>query len=405
MFLLKNNQIVISDDKKIFIRYKDVCLKNGINIIEHVYCEKNIQIKREILERYFQGSADIVLIMKNSFLQYVTKELHHLEVFSLYVYPYDIQLNCVDRIPSPKRLIHIDNQKPRLGFLDIEISEHCNLKCKGCLDFSNLVRNKTFLDLNQFRNNLFKLKELMWGVAIIHLQGGEPLLNPDFLEYVKITHEIFPDCDIHILTNGLLINSIDISKLEALKTYNCTLNISQYPITRKINRKIKQNLNASSVVYTFSLPKYIFAKKILLKPHKHPEISYKNCAIKRCTGMERNYISPCMFPLHIYKFNKEFGFDLPETDKMDINKIDVDGWTLIETLENRPMEFCSYCYYGLVPFLWKQRKPSEVKFEDWIVESKYINSKFLPLFFNSVGMIFFKIFNALLKVEAWFHKR
>lgn len=388
-----------------FIRYKDACLKNEINIIEYVFGNKNIQIKQEILELYFQGNADIILIMKNSLLQSVTKELYRLGVFSLYVYPYDIQLDSADRTLSPNKLIHIDNEKPRLGFIDVEISEYCNLKCKGCLDFSNLVRKKSFLDLNLFKNNILKLKELFWGVATIHLQGGEPLTNPDFLEYVKITHEIFPDCDIHILTNGLLITSIDMEKLKELKSFNCTLNISQYPITRKMSGKIKKYLNEAAVVYIFSLPKYIFAKKILLKPHKHPEISYKNCAIKRCTGMQRNYISPCMFPLHIYKFNEEFGFELPETDKMDINNIDIDGWTLIETLENKPMAFCSYCYYGLIPFLWKQRKPSEVKFEDWIVNSKYINSKFLPLFFKSAGTIFFKMFTAFFKVEGWFHKR
>lgn len=403
--MLKNNLIILSDNKKLACQLENIYSRYGVTIDKTIYCDcKKVRVDEMLLKSYFSGRSDVALIMKNSLLKDYTKALYLLGIFNLYIYSYDIQLDSINRIPTPKKLIYIENKKPRLSFLDVEIAEHCNLKCKGCLDFSNLVKEKKYLNLDLYRDNLLKLKEYFWGIEMIHLQGGEPLLNPDFLEYVKITHEIFPDCDIHIVTNGLLATSVEISKLKELKMYNCTLNISQYPIVRRVLKKTKQYLIEASVVYTITMPRYIFAKKILLKPHNHPDISYENCLIKRCTGMHENYISPCMFPLHIYKFNNEFSVDLPETDKMDIYDIKVDGWKLIEILEEKPLEFCSYCHYGIVPFFWKQRKPAQTKQEDWIVQSNFLNSRVLPLFYKLTGSMVFKLYKLFSKSEIKFTK-
>lgn len=339
------------------------------------------------------NGKQFILVFRNNELKNVTEIFHEYGIINLSVFPYDTYLLDNITMRMEDCIIPIDNTKPRLSFLDVEISEHCNLKCKGCLDFSNLVTEKRFLDLDLYTNNLLKLKEYLWGICTLHLQGGEPLTNPDFLEYVRVTHEIFPDCSIHIITNGLLVSSVDIAKLEELKKYNCTLNITQYPINRKVIKKIKKYLNKTTVVYSTSIiPKYIFAKKILLEPHKHPEIAYKNCLIKHCTGMQENYISPCMFPLHIYKLNKEFGCELPDNDKIDIYNIKIDGWELIKILEEKPINFCSYCHYGIVPFFWKQQKRSEIKLEDWIIQPNLINSRLLPFFYKHTGSMTCKIY-------------
>lgn len=403
--MLRKKIIILTDNKKLSGQAGYSFSEQGITIDKTIPCGgKNDEIEPGELEAYFTQSADIVLLMKNSLLQGFTKKLNLLGVYDLFVFPYDIQLGTGGRVPIPDDLIHIDNKKPRLKFIDVEITEHCNLKCKSCFVFSNLITDKKFLDLCLFKNNLLKLKELFWGVAMIHLQGGEPLLNPDYFEYVRITHEIFPDCNMQILTNGLLIPSIDISKLKALQLYNCTLNITQYPVLRKSLRKIKRYLNDAAVVYSLTVPRYIFAKKILLEPHKHPEIAYKNCVIKHCTGMQGNYLSPCMFPLHIYKFNKEFGCDLPETDKMDIYSIESDGWELLKALEEKQLAFCSYCHYGIVPVFWKQRKLKDAKPEDWLIKSNYFNSRLLPLFYRFAGPFLFRGYKSFSRSEGRFVK-
>ena len=66
--------------------------------------------------------------------------------------------------------------------------------------------------------------------------------------------------------------------------------------------------------------------------------------------MQNEYIAPCMFPLHINKFNHEFGCALPDTDKIEIHNFPGTGWELIEILEEKPAAFCRYCHY-IVTFM------------------------------------------------------
>jgi len=383
--------IILTDNEKLAVQSEKLFAEQGIIIEKTVVCgRKSEEIDPGIADSCLNNNTGLILIMKNSRLQGFTKKLNRLGIDDVFVYPYDIQLCRAGGIAAPGDLIHIDNKKPRLKFLDIEITEHCNLNCKSCFVFSNVVTEKKFLDLETFKKNLLKLKELFWGAAMIHLQGGEPLLNPDFLEYVRITHEIFPDCNMQILTNGLMIPSIDITKFQELKRYNCTLNITNYPVLRKKIKQIKRFLDAGSIIYTLTVPRKIFIKKILPEPHQHPEIAYQNCLIKHCTGMQGHFLSPCMFPLHIYKFNEKFGFDLPQTDKMDIYSIKSDGWELLRTLEENPIAFCSYCHYGIVPVFWKKRKQKEACPEDWLIKANFINSKLLPFFYRFAGPFLFR---------------
>lgn len=66
-----------------------------------------------------------------------------------------------------------------LGF-ELHVCEQCNLKCRGCDNFSCLVKENNFYDINVFRKDLLRLKELFENhVERITLLGGEPLLNPE----------------------------------------------------------------------------------------------------------------------------------------------------------------------------------------------------------------------------------
>ena len=64
----------------------------------------------------------------------------------------------------------------RVG-LDIYTSKHCNLKCRGCIRFSNIARPQ-FYDFEQFKIDIVKIKELNFQPQHITMSGGEPLTNP-----------------------------------------------------------------------------------------------------------------------------------------------------------------------------------------------------------------------------------
>lgn len=68
---------------------------------------------------------------------------------------------------------------PELMQIEFHLADHCNLNCKGCTHFSNLVKEPVLADYEQFRQDLRRLSGLFSNIYEIFLLGGEPLLNPD----------------------------------------------------------------------------------------------------------------------------------------------------------------------------------------------------------------------------------
>jgi uncharacterized radical SAM superfamily Fe-S cluster-containing enzyme len=89
-------------------------------------------------------------------------------------------------------------------WIEVNLADHCNLNCQMCDHFSPLAK-PTFLDLETFRRDMKRLAELTDGyIDIMKLQGGEPLLNDQAIEFIKITRELFPESN-HFLFYGWVI--------------------------------------------------------------------------------------------------------------------------------------------------------------------------------------------------------
>ena len=93
----------------------------------------------------------------------------------------------------------------QLHYLETHLVDHCNLKCKGCGHFSSLSE-KRYTDVDIFKRDLMRLSGLFDNISRIRLMGGEPLLHPDVLGFVKSSRLAFPNADIWVVTNGLLLH-------------------------------------------------------------------------------------------------------------------------------------------------------------------------------------------------------
>lgn len=80
---------------------------------------------------------------------------------------------------------------------------------------------------------------IIWGVKRIRLMGGEPLLNPELPKFISITREVFPDSNIRVVTNGILIPYVDTAVLKTMNQYFVGFDITQYPPTKMIKEKIE----------------------------------------------------------------------------------------------------------------------------------------------------------------------
>ena len=143
-------------------------------------------------------------------------------IFDLYYIPqYDYALSVDDF--SFDMLERIDTPKPRLDYLEFHLADHCNLNCRGCAHMSNIAEPH-LADLDQYIKDIARLRDLFWGIDRIRLMGGEPLLNDQLPEFIKVTREFFPDTDMHVVTNGLLLTQNKQTLLRVMHDNHCSFN-------------------------------------------------------------------------------------------------------------------------------------------------------------------------------------
>jgi len=102
--------------------------------------------------------------------------------------------------------------------LDFPILSSCNLKCDNCSSYSNLSVNGTVQTAEQAKTDLTNWKPYINPIRL-QVLGGEPLLHKEIKDIIRIAREIYPDTDLRMYTNGLLLKRHKDIKKYYLKTY------------------------------------------------------------------------------------------------------------------------------------------------------------------------------------------
>ncbi len=95
----------------------------------------------------------------------------------------------------------LNEQPPRLQWLQIEVTSRCNASCVYC---PRTVYRKNWIN-RDFPPDLFKSLYPSLGKArIVHLQGwGEPFLHPEIFSMIRMTRQV--GCKVYTTTNGTLM--------------------------------------------------------------------------------------------------------------------------------------------------------------------------------------------------------
>ncbi|MDY6935500.1 MAG: GTP 3',8-cyclase MoaA [Spirochaetota bacterium] len=118
----------------------------------------------------------------------------------------------------------------RIDYLRISITDKCNLRCIYCmpkegvtlLPYEEILRNEEFI---HFINIFISL-----GVRKIRFTGGEPLIRKGFVDIISKTKKLFPDIDLGLTTNGVLLDEV-LDNLYSIQLHG--LNISLDSMSRE----------------------------------------------------------------------------------------------------------------------------------------------------------------------------
>ena len=125
------------------------------------------------------------------------------------------------------------NVVPRM---EMNIIDGCNLKCKACTHFSSLYAEDAVCSMKEFTESLNDLRRA-GKLLRLRLLGGEPFLIDNLPDYLEYARRVFPESDIELVTNGLLIPQMSEQWIHCLEKHRITIVISLYPPTVKIQGK------------------------------------------------------------------------------------------------------------------------------------------------------------------------
>jgi len=118
----------------------------------------------------------------------------------------------------------VDTQGRVVRDLRISVTDRCNLRCVYCMPAEGMPWLPkedllTFEELTRFARISLEL-----GVTGIRLTGGEPTVRADLPVLVRMLHELKPDLDLSLTTNGLKLGAMaDALRAAGLTRVNVSL--------------------------------------------------------------------------------------------------------------------------------------------------------------------------------------
>lgn len=115
-----------------------------------------------------------------------------------------------------------------VAFCGLQISNVCNLNCKGCLSFTHFIKKPHFYGKDYLKNQLNYLFNNIDYIGMLELCGGEPFLIPNVKDFYEYTGSKYRDRIgvLSTVTNGTVIPSDDLC--EVLKKYKIKVYLDDY---------------------------------------------------------------------------------------------------------------------------------------------------------------------------------
>lgn len=265
-------------------------------------------------------------------------------------------------------------------YLEVNLADHCNLNCQCCDHFSPIAE-KTFLDFDQYVRDINRIAELSGGkIGLMKLQGGEPLLNPRVIDYMKVTREVFKNSPICLFTDGLLLprigERVEDNFWEAVKKCDVEIRMTKYPIPIDLDRIIKV-AESYGIPTTFDPPPsgggaclWIFSEIGALDYHgikhsvKHPfDLSglqekwrWVSCyQFNESQVLRDGKVYTCPMIPYAHYFNKAFHQNLEVKEDCYIDIYKAESIEEITEFCSHRTSFCDYCaVHQRTTLDWKQ---------------------------------------------------
>ena len=244
--------------------------------------------------------------------------------------------------------------------VEYHVIDKCNLNCKSCSHFSNLVDQEIPKPLGKVKQDFQRIWELTNQgdpncVEKVTVLGGEPLLYPHLIPALDYVKSLFPhDYDegkVQLVTNGILLPKQPPEFFECLRRNEIKVCVSIYNIRQTKYEEIFNLLSKEGIdwywyaAYEFNDSR--FSAKWL---HNHFNENYeeygRDCHWRQtCTQLVDNKLYQCALIAYFEIFDKKFkgqhNIQVTKDDYIDLNEVS-SFEELMEAKQKVP-RFCGHC--------------------------------------------------------------
>jgi len=255
--------------------------------------------------------------------------------------------------------------KPVLRYLEIHLTDHCNLNCKGCCHFAPIAI-PWFADLNIYARDMRRLQEIFSTITTIRLMGGEPLLHPQVETFLSVTRWYFPRSKIEVLTNGILLDRMPDSFWNGCRKFGVGVSVTLYPPVAHQRSFFAMSARDRGVAYECREVSGFWAR-MNLRADSDPEQSFRQCRSWDYTpNLRAGRLYICYVIPVIHHFNRRYGTCVPESSFLDIHDPRLTGWDVLAFLD-RHADTCQYCSLNRHWFGWASSRQA---ISEWDVDAR-----------------------------------
>jgi organic radical activating enzyme len=255
-----------------------------------------------------------------------------------------------------------------LPFVEIMVTQVCNISCRGCTNYSDLP-HAGYLTWSQGRAEiepwLERIEILDFGIL-----GGEPLINPDIRNWITGLRKLLPNAQLRFTTNGLLLEkNFDIVDLLA-DVGNCVFKVTVHVDNSSLEATIQKVMDRFkwNPIFEHGINRYVtnngfrfqvnrpvmFTKSFLgsyttMHPHNNrPEDAFEICSQKSCPLLYNGRLYKCSTSGLLVDTLSRFNWPNSEQWKPYIQSgigVDCSDIELEDFINNfnQPHSMCSMC--------------------------------------------------------------
>jgi organic radical activating enzyme len=231
--------------------------------------------------------------------------------------------------------------------IEFNLAEHCNLRCTHCDQAAPMLATK-FADLESFARDIEVLSTVLQA-GELKFGGGEPLLHPQLVDFLRVAKDVQIANRLILLTNGTLLHKAPDELWDLIDG----MWISIYPgVKHRFDWDWIQQMADEHQIWVWRKETPEFSERLLVEEIRNEELVrmvFQNCSLAHLESCHtihegRYYMCSPSVWMEPRLALRGITFENRESDGVAIH----DNASLYEDLDNlirrqEPLEACRYC--------------------------------------------------------------